>query len=154
MSFQKLQKHLSIEDKCISKCHIQHVVSENKMTFRLDLSKIPNEDVWVINVDKCMVLNSPEERCDHAFIRFKNGNDADFYYVELKNNRVRKAYNQIVTTITKHFKSPPKKNNYAFIVSSSVPSGTEAQNLRKEFIKKYGVDLIIKNNFIKHTPQY
>ena len=153
MSFQKLQKHLGIEDKCISKCHSQHVVSENKMTFRLDLSKIPHDDVWSINVDKCMVSNSPEERCDHAFIRLKNGDDADFYFVELKNNRVRKAYNQIITTITKHFKSPPKKNNYAFIVSSSVLSGTEAQNLRKEFIKKYGVDLIIKNNIIKHTPQ-
>ncbi len=153
MSLQKLQKHLGIEDKCISKCHIQHVVSENKMTFRLDLSKIPDEHVWVINVDKCMVLNSREERCDYVFIRLKNGEDADFYYVELKNNRVRKAYNQIVTTITKHFKFPPKKNNYAFIVSSSVPSGTEAQNLRKEFIKKYGVDLTIKNNIIKHTPQ-
>ncbi len=153
MNFQKLQKHLGIEDKCKLKCHPQHVVKENKMRFELDLSKIPNEDVWAIDVDKCMVLNSPKERCDYAFIRLKNGGEADFYYVELKNNRVRKAYNQIVTTITKHFKSPPKKNNYAFIVSSNVPSGAEAQNLRKEFIKKYGVDLIIKNNLLKYTPQ-
>ena len=154
MSLQKLQKHLAIEDKCISRCPKLSVVSENKMTFRLDLSKILNEQVWAIHVDKCMVLTSPVERCDYAFIRLKNDEEADFYYVELKNNRIRKAYNQIVTTITKHFKSPPKKNNYAFIVSSSVPSGgTEAQNLRKEFIKKYGVDLIIKNNIIKHTPQ-
>jgi hypothetical protein len=154
MTIQELKKHLNIDDQCISQCNPLHVVSENKMTFRLDLTKVQNEKFWAVDVDKCMLNNSRDARCDHAFIRLKDGEtEVGFYYVELKNNRVRKAYDQIVTTITKHFKNPAKENNYGFIVSSSVPSGTEAQILRKEFIRKYGADLIIKNNIIKHTPQ-
>lgn len=153
MTFTELKKHLNIEDKCISQCHTNHVESENRMTFRLEIDKRLLGSFWVIKVDKCMVNNSKDECCDRAFIRDKGMGDYDYYYVEFKNNRVKKAFEQIVTTITKHFKNPPKNRNYGFIISSSVPSGAEAQNLRKEFIKKYGVDLIIKNNLIKYTPQ-
>jgi hypothetical protein len=153
MTIQELRKHLNIEDKCISLCNTPHVESEHKMTFRLEINKNSHDKYWVVKVDKCMINNSSDECCDRAFIRQKDKSGFDFYYVEFKNNRVRKAYDQIVTTITKHFKNPSKKNNYGFIVASSVPSGTEAQNLRKEFIKKYGIDLTIKNNIIKYTPQ-
>lgn len=153
MTIQELKNHLNIEEKCISQCNYPHVESEHKMTFRLEIDRNLTDKYWVVKVDKCMVNNSRDECCDRAFIRLRNDSKFDFYYVEFKNNRVRKAYDQIVTTITKHFKNPAKENNYGFIVSSSVPSGTEAQILKKEFIKKYGADLIIKNVIIKHTPQ-
>jgi hypothetical protein len=153
MTIQELKNHLNIEDKCISQCNPQHVVSENKMAFRLNLTKVERKDFWVVNVDNCMMKNSKEERCDYTFLRFKNeSKEFDFYYIELKNNRIQKAFDQIVTTIQKHFKNPAKKNNYGFIVSSSVPSGTLKQNLQKDFIRKYGVSLTIKNENLEHIP--
>ena len=72
MTIQELKKHLNNEDKCISQCNPQHVVSENKMTFRLNLTKVERKDFWVVNVDNCMMKNSKEERCDYTFLRFKN----------------------------------------------------------------------------------
>lgn len=57
---------------------------------------------------------------------------------------------QIVTTIKTHFKSPPKKECIGFIVANRVPSGVDIQNLKKQFMRDFGADLIVKSNTHKH----
>ena len=76
----------------------------------------------------------------------------EFYFVELKNALIDKAYSQIATTIKQHFKSPPKQECFGFIVANRVPSGTDVQNLRKKFRRDIGADLIVKSSTYTHTP--
>lgn len=149
---KNLQKQLGISDDCVIRCSKLHSVSENKMVFILDTTQSSNDKFWCIKVDNCMITNA-EQRCDFAFLRYKKDvTQNDYYFVELKGSNIQKAFDQIVTTIHKHFKKPPKQNVHAFIVASKVPTGADAQNLRKNFIKNHGVDLLIKSNYLKHTP--
>ena len=149
----RLKEDFGISDDCMVRCSKLHVVSENRMVFQLNTTKATDDEFWCIKVDDCMVTNK-DSRCDYAFLRNKkDDSDNDFYFVELKGSNIQKAFDQILITIQKHFKNPPKQNVYGFIVASKVPTGAGAQNLRKDFVKKHGVDLIIKSNFLKFIPE-
>lgn len=153
MTQTELQNIFAIPDSCIKPCNKLHKVSENKVSFLLDRSKAVSDEFWCIQVDNCMIKSSEHEKCDFAFIRQKKDKSREFYFVELKNALIDKAYSQLVTTIKKHFKTPPKKECFGFIVANRVPSGTDVQNLRKKFVRDVGADLIIKSSIHTHTPQ-
>lgn len=153
MTQNELQNAFNITESCITPCNKLHKVSENKVSFILDRSKAIDDTFWCIQVDNCMVKSGQYEKCDFAFTRHKKDNSKEFYFVELKNALIEKAYSQIVTTIKTHFKSPPKKECYGFIVANRVPSGTDVQNLKKRFIRDIGANLIVKSNTYTHTPQ-
>ena len=152
MTQKELQTAFNIPDSCITPCNKIHKVSENKVSFLLDRSKAVSDKFWCIQVDKCMITSDLHKKCDFAFIRQKKDNCKEFYFVELKNALIVKAYSQIVTTIKEHFKSLPKRECYGFIVANRVPSGTDVQNLRKKFVRDIGADLIVKSNTYTHTP--
>lgn len=154
MTQKDIQTAFEIPDSCIKPCSKLHVVAENKVSFRLDSSKATSDYFWCIQVDNCMVKTHEYEKCDYTFIRQKKNNDREFYFVELKNALIDKAYSQILTTIKKHFKSPPKKECFGFIVANRVPSGTDVQNLRKKFKRDIGADLIVKSSVHTHIVNY
>jgi hypothetical protein len=154
MTQKELQNAFNITETCITPCNRLHKVSENRVSFLLDRSKASDDVFWCIKVDACMIKSSETQKCDFAFTRHRKNKSNEFYFVELKNALIEKAYNQIVTTIKTHFKSPPKQACYAFIVANRVPSGTDIQNLRKKFMRDIGADLIVKSNTYTHTPQY
>ncbi len=157
MTQKELQKMYAISNDCIKVCGKIHVVKENKVSFRLERSSVAGDAIYCIEVDDCMIKSSDTEKCDYAFFRLKQDKNTsiehEFYFIELKNALIHKAYSQIVTTLKTHFKSPPIKECIGFIVANRVPSGADIQNLKKSFIKDYGRDLIIKSNTYTHTPQ-
>jgi hypothetical protein len=157
MTQKELQKAYAITDDCIKVCDKIHVVKENKVSFRLERKSIKDDTVYCIKVDDCMIKSSEKEKCDFVFFRLKQDKNAtnqrEFLFVELKNALIHKAYSQIVTTLKTHFKSPPKRECLGFIIANRVPSGADIQNLKKNFIRDFGQDLIIKSNTYTHTPQ-
>jgi uncharacterized protein (UPF0297 family) len=152
MKQKDLENAFGIAETCIKPCNKLHKVQENKVSFYLNCSGAEEDKFWCIQVDKCMIDHDLDEKCDYAFYRHKADKTREFYFVELKNTNIQKAYSQIVTTLKKHFKSPSKKECVGFIVASSVPTGANAQNLRKTFMRDYGRDLIIKSNTYTHKP--
>jgi uncharacterized protein YjbI with pentapeptide repeats len=132
-------------------CSKSKIASENGKRFEID----SNEDFTRIRIDDCLISSQQVEKCDFGFVRNSNN---DFYFVELKGNKIEKAYNQIIETI-KYFERDlmkiPQNKKYGFIVSSSgIPKAQiRINNLKQDFAKgKYGVKLEIQNMVIKHKP--
>jgi hypothetical protein len=138
---------------CIKEdCCIEHkVAKENGKRFEIESI----ENFTKIRIDDCLIDSQEVEKCDFGFVRNSNN---DFYFVELKGNKIEKAYNQIIETI-KYFERDlikiPQNKKYGFIVSSSgIPKAQiRINNLKQDFAKgKYGVKLEIQNMVIKHKP--
>ena len=138
---------------CMNKdCCIENkVAKENGKRFEI----ISNESFTKIRIDNCLIDSQKIEKCDFGFVRYSNN---DFYFVELKGNKIEKAYNQIIETI-KFFENNlikiPHNKKFAFIISSSgIPKAqTRINNLKQDFAKgKFGVKLEIKNMVITHKP--
>jgi hypothetical protein len=135
------------EDCCIE----NKVAQENGKRFEI----ISNENFTKIRIDGCLIDSQEIEKCDFGFVRHSND---EFYFVELKGNKIEKAYSQIVETI-KYFERDlikiPQNKKYGFIVSSSgLPKAQiRINNLKQHFAKgKYGAKLEIQNVVIKHKP--
>jgi uncharacterized protein YjbI with pentapeptide repeats len=138
---------------CIKEdCCIEHkAAKENGKRFEIESI----ENFTKIRIDDCLIDSQEVEKCDFGFVRNSNN---DFYFVELKGNKIEKAYNQIIETI-KYFERDlikiPQNKKYGFIVSSSgIPKAQiRINNLKQDFAKgKYGVKLEIQNMVIKHKP--
>ncbi|MEO8254060.1 MAG: hypothetical protein ABI554_06690 [Flavobacterium sp.] len=131
-------------------CTKSKVASENRKTFEI----ISNEDFTRFRIDDCLITSKQIEKCDFGFIRHFNNN---FYFVELKGKDIKKAMNQIISTLNNfetNFNKIPKEKVFGFIVSSRNPlSGTETNNLKQAFAKRYGKILEIKNLHYKHIPK-
>ena len=136
------------EDCCIE----TKVAKENGKRFEI----ISDENFTKIRIDDCLIDSLEVEKCDFGFVRHSND---EFYFLELKGNKIEKAYNQIIETI-KYFEKDlikiPQNKRYGFIVSSSgIPKAQiRINNLKQNFAKgKYGVKLEIQNMVIKHKPR-
>lgn len=131
-------------------CSKSKVASENGKRFEI----VSNEDFTKIQIDNCLISSQQVQKCDFGFVRHFNN---EFYFVELKGKDVKKAFNQIISTID-HFENNfiriPKDKRHGFIVSSKNPLTGQATNILKlEFAKKYGKLLEIKNIHCKCTPK-
>jgi len=128
-------------------CSKSKVASENGKRFEIVL----DEDFTKIRIDDCLIPSQEVQKCDFGFVRHSNG---EFYFVELKGKDVKKALNQIISTITifeSTFIKISKEKRFGFIVSSRNPlSSTEIHNLKQSFAKKYGRLLEIKSGQCKH----
>jgi hypothetical protein len=132
-------------------CSKSKVAIENGKRFEI----VSSENFTRIKIDDCLISSQEVEKCDFSFVRHSND---DFYFVELKGNKIEKAYNQIIETI-KYFERDlikiPQNKKYGFIVSSSgIPKAQiRINNLKQDFAKgKYGVKLEIQNMVIKYKP--
>ena len=129
---------------------ISTVASENGKRFEI----ISNELFTRIRIDDCLITSKTVEKCDFGFLRHSNN---EFYFVELKGKDIRKALNQIISTISNfenNFIKIPKNKIHGFIVSSRNPlSGTETNNLKQAFAKNHGLLLEIKSKQCKYIPK-
>ena len=122
---------------------------EKGRTFRIEF-KTEKEIVCRIKVDACVITSQVVEKCDYVFVRCTN---KDHYFVELKGGDIKKAYGQIITTITTHILCH-KDKRYGFIICSKVPKGgTNVQKIKEEFIKQYGQKLEVKQNEFTHVVE-
>ncbi len=113
---------------------------ENGRKFVIEIPKESKENFCRIEIDGCFITHENVEKCDFVFVRCAND---DTYYVELKGQKIKKAYSQITTTIKTHFPKP-KDKIFGFIVASRVPkAGQDINKLKKDFIKNYGQKLEI-----------
>ncbi|TDW52072.1 hypothetical protein EV144_101752 [Flavobacterium sp. 270] len=131
-------------------CLKSKVASENGKRFEI----ISNECFTRIRIDDCLITSKQVQKCDFGFVRHSND---EFYFVELKGKDVKVALDQIVSAIS-IFESSiikiPKEKRFGFIVSSRNPlSGTETNNLKQAFAKKYGRLLEIKNKCCPYIPK-
>jgi uncharacterized protein YjbI with pentapeptide repeats len=131
-------------------CTKSKVASENGKRFEI----VSNEDFTRIRIDNCLIASQQVQKCDFGFVRHSNN---EFYFVELKGKDVKIALDQIISAIS-IFESTiikiPKNNRLDFIVSSRNPlSGTETNNLKQAFAKKYGRLLEIKSVQCKYIPK-
>lgn len=144
MTCKQLRDELNASQDCIDN---KLTAEENGRKFSIKRKSDSKEKFCRIIVDDCLIKSQTVEKCDFAFHRCKND---DKYFVELKGVKIKKAFNQIVKTITTHIPSP-KEKNYGFIIASRVPrSGTDINILKQEFRKKHGVALKIGSQQIIH----
>ncbi len=130
-------------------CEQNRVVKENGKRFEV----ISNEVFTKVKIDNCVIVSDVFEKCDYGLHRVSND---DFYYVELKGKGIKKGYDQIIATIhhfEQHLVKIPKEKRIGIIVSSKVPGGTDVNNLKQDFAKKYGRVLEIKNKDLKCPPK-
>jgi uncharacterized protein YjbI with pentapeptide repeats len=131
-------------------CTKNNVASENGKRFEI----ISSESFTRIRIDDCLIPSKQVEKCDFGFIRHSNN---ELYFVELKGKNINKAMSQIISTVSNfedNFIKIPKEKRFGFIVSSRNPlSGTETNNLKQAFAKKYGKILEIKNKHCRYTPR-
>lgn len=133
------------------------VVKENESEFRIE-PKPTADEIFCIQVDDCYIKSKAVVKCDYVFYRNiaqakESELSGEFYFVELKGADFKKAFSQLVETITKHFQTT-KAETVGFIVSSkTLPSNNpEISKLKEEFRKKYGQKLHHKNRVLKFDP--
>lgn len=131
-------------------CSKSKVASENGKRFEVDST----EDFTRIRIDDCLIPSQQVQKCDFGFVRHSNN---EFYFVELKGKDVKKAFEQIISTIDnfeRNFIKISKEKRLGFIVSSKNPLvGQETNILKQTFAKKYGKLLEIKNIQCKYIPK-
>jgi len=73
------------------------------------------------------------------------------FYIELKGSHVRRAIDQIETTIRQLSAGQNTLPKTCYIISSSFPKiHTLVQREKVRFLKQYKAKLVIKNNCIEH----
>jgi hypothetical protein len=131
-------------------CTKSNVASENGKRFEINSL----ERFIRIRIDDCLIMSKAAQKCDFGFVRESNN---EFYFVELKGKDVKTAFDQIINTITifeTNYLKIPRANRLGFIISSRNPlSGSETNNLKQAFAKKYGKVLEIKSKYCKHNPR-
>lgn len=153
MCCTEIQKAFDAKSVCFSQ-KVTSAKGEHGRQFLIELPKGSSDFFCRIKIDKCLIYSTAEEKCDFVFRRCNN-NHPDFYFIELKGKRIKKGYNQIISTIG-HFRSKvilSKQQVFGFIVASEVrspKSNAEIQNLKKEFANKHGVTLRIESSKLVH----
>ncbi|MCE7922507.1 MAG: hypothetical protein DYG98_05600 [Haliscomenobacteraceae bacterium CHB4] len=151
MCCAEIQKAFNAQKECFSE-KVTSATGEHGRQFLIELPKGSSESFCLIKVDKYLITNAGVEKCDFVFRRCGN---SDFYFIECKGRKIKKAFSQIVATIG-HFQvkfTIGKPQIYGFIVASEVRSpknNAEIQNLKKEFANKHGVALRIESNKLIH----
>lgn len=145
--------HTNFDDFIVSHqncCTKSNVASEKGKRF--EISSI--ESYTRIRIDDCLISSKLVQKCDFGFVRHS---EDEFYFVELKGKDVKTAFDQIISTITFfeiNFIRIPQGKRFGFIVSSRNPLlGTETNNLKQAFAKKFGKILEIKNKNCKYIPK-
>ncbi len=100
----------------------------------------PNKkEVVVITVDGCQITDGI--RCDFLVLE-----GSDEYFIELKGEDIKHAFEQLRRTISLLGNKTCTKRN-SFVISSRSPlSSAEIQNMRLLFRKHYQSDLLVKNS--------
>jgi hypothetical protein len=120
------------------------VVSQKKTKFILKNTRriLVNE----VTVDGCLIDDN-SERCDYLFeICNADKSVCRVYYVELKGSNIEKACSQLLSTLTYCKNRHGNTENICYIVASKVPqAGAEVQNLKTIFMRKFKIQLFVKN---------
>lgn len=154
MNKKELQQKYNISDNCLLN---KTVVKENESEFRIEPKPLTDE-IFCIQVDNCHIKNKNTTKCDYVFHRnittAKQGElTGEFYFVELKGSNVKKAFEQIVETISKHFQTQKKETIGFIITSRTFPNdNNEIRIIKQKFRDKYGRDLHHKNRVLKFDP--
>jgi len=113
------------KDKIIS-------VSENKINFRIINKHLVT--IRTVTVDGCLI-NDKRQRCDYLFEI--DDPCSNVIYLELKGCDVKKALNQLESTIKACSKRHGEIQKNCYVVASRVPKiGTKIQILKKKFVAK------------------
>jgi len=117
-------------------------VSENRRKFI-----ILNNSKFLVNevkVDGCYILNGA--KCDFLF-EVINSKLEEVFYVELKGSDISHAVEQLEATILKCLSIHKDISRKCFIVASKFPkSGTSSQVMKKKFLSKNKIQLLIDTN--------
>ena len=122
-------------------------VSENKRKFTiLNSSELK---INKVEVDGCYMKSGL--KCDYLF-EIINKEIIAVFYVELKGKNIEHAIKQLVSTVS-HCKTTHKDiKKECYIIASRIPkSSTSAQNLKKEFKRKYKIQLFIDTSLKEVT---
>jgi len=121
-------------------------VEENKRKFIIKNNNA--KKVNRVKVDGCLI-GTQEEKCDYLFEIYDKVNIVLVIYVELKGKDIKKAYDQLVSTIKYcQEKHNEVKKKECYVVASRVPkAGTELQVLKKNLSTQYKIALWV------HTQQ-
>jgi len=107
-------------------------VSENKMNFRIINKHLVS--IRTVTVDGCLI-NDKRQRCDYMFEIDAPCNYV--IYLEFKGCDVKKALNQLESTIKACAKRHASIQKNCYVVASRVPKiGTKIQTLKKKFVSK------------------
>ncbi|NJO15829.1 MAG: hypothetical protein HC877_08800 [Thioploca sp.] len=135
-------------EKCTETIHHKVIpVEENKRKFIIENNHA--KKVNKVKVDGCLI-DDQREKCDYLFEIYDDVklNIILVIYVELKGKDVKKAYNQLVSTIKFCEDKHKRFKRECYIVASRVPkAGTEIQVLKKNLSTHYQIA------FYVHTQQ-
>ncbi|MBE9143286.1 hypothetical protein [Planktothrix mougeotii] len=128
----------------------EKIVSDKRITRKENQSQIiienPNQfKVCVVQVDGCAIKEG--QRCDYLVIPDKQDIKRTLeIYIELKGSKILHAIEQLEATIKKLSDDPAKQEKVCIIISTRCPlAGTDIQNFKRDFKKKYNATLEVKN---------
>lgn len=133
-------------EKCTETIHHKIItVEENKRKFIIKNNNA--KKVNRVRVDGCLI-DEQIEKCDYLFEIYDKVNIILVIYLELKGKDIKKAYDQLVSTITYCKDKHNKFTRECYVVASRVPkAGTELQVLKKNLSTQYQIALYV------HTQQ-
>ncbi|MEB3293714.1 MAG: hypothetical protein VKJ24_11195 [Synechococcales bacterium] len=129
---------------CEKICHDRILsIQENKS--KIIFENPQSLEICCLQVDNCAIKEGP--RCDYAMTV---EHIVDEFYIELKGQDIRHAFQQLEATIKQISSDVKKCPKICFIISTRVPlTGPEIQVASKQFKSKFNAKLEIKN--LKHT---
>lgn len=133
-------------DKCTETIHHKIItVEENKKKFIIENNNA--KKVNRVKVDGCLIDNQ-KEKCDYLFEIYDEVNIILVIYVELKGKDIKKAYDQLVSTIIYCKDKHNRFKRECHVVASCVPKArTKLQALKKNLSTQYKIALYV------HTQQ-
>jgi hypothetical protein len=115
---------------------------EPKTRSQLVISNPDRDEITIIKVDGCEIVDNATPRCDFAI---DPHTDLEIY-VELKGSDVKHAIEQLESTISIISSNPKLARKLCIVVSTRVPrQGTNIQTLQRRFMLRYRATLRIKN---------
>jgi hypothetical protein len=135
---------MKFED-CTDLCEHQTITVSEK-TGKFVLKNPQRKLVNKVTVEGCL-MDKDAERCDFLFEICSPDKFIDkVYYVELKGSDIEKACDQLSSTLKYCRDRHGKSESICYIVASRVPqAGPSVQNLKAMFIRKFNVQLYVKN---------
>ena len=133
-------------EECSERSRNKIVTAEEngkKLTIRNPKRKRINR----VTVDNCLIKGD-KKRCDYLF-EINEPMDKIFY-LELKGKNIKKAYEQLVSTVDFCKKRHGEIHKQCYIISSRVPqSGTDVNVLKRKMQQKHNIQLFVKTK--EHT---
>ncbi len=145
MCCDEIRTAFDASEECIKSNVLQ--ARENGVKFRIQPKKGADDVFCRIQVDGCLIRDKSRQKCDYWF-RHCQQEATQNYFIELKGGKVKKGFEQIIGTIKQAREKGitlQKKNIYGIIVSSNLPKATNVQNLKDQFKKDHGVNLIVNS---------